>query len=164
VRVEASGTPNAELFTVHSPAGCYFLLPWCWRLKRVSFSSAGVPLGTLGDECSVVRAVCCAPKFVLYEQVGGAAETPIYKISPPTCCCGFCADCGAEAESYGRSGLLPFWIFDANQANTNGRDAPHLGRIDGKAFIVTFPENATASQKAMLLGTAIFLKAEIYLA
>jgi len=63
-------------------------------------------------------------------------------------------------------------LIAANQAKTNGGEAPHLGKIlkmpksikteiftDANAFEVTFPEQATVGQKAMLVGTSIFLNA-----
>ena len=69
---------------------------------------------------------------------------------------------------------VPFWIFDAKQADTNG-DAPHLGKIvkqpkslltelftEADAFEVTFPDEATAGQKAILVGTAIVLNSVFF--
>ena len=70
---------------------------------------------------------------------------------------------------------VPFWIFDASVTNTNGSDAPKLGKIvkapksiatevftDANAFEVNFPEAATVEQKAALVGTAIFLNAVFF--
>jgi hypothetical protein len=66
---------------------------------------------------------------------------------------------------------VPFWIFPAGQANTGG-DAPHIGKIlkkpkslgveaftDANAFTITFPEQASADEKALLVGTSIFFNA-----
>ena len=67
--------------------------------------------------------------------------------------------------------MAPFWIFQAGQSNTNG-DAVHIGKIlkkpkswgteiftDADAFAITFPEQASADEKALLVGTSIFLNA-----
>jgi hypothetical protein len=67
---------------------------------------------------------------------------------------------------------VPFWVFDADQKQTNGTDVRHLSKIvklpeslttelwtDANAFDVIFPDGATVHQKAMLVGSAIFLNA-----
>jgi hypothetical protein len=70
---------------------------------------------------------------------------------------------------------VPFWIFPANQRNTNGKNARPIGKIlkkpkslkteiftDANAFEVNFPSQSTVDQKAMLVGTAIFLNAVFF--
>jgi hypothetical protein len=69
----------------------------------------------------------------------------------------------------------PFWVFPADQKDTDGSDANPIGKIvkipksmavelftDADAFDVHFPESATVDQKAMLVGTAIFLNAVFF--
>lgn len=85
--------------------------------------------------------------------------------------------CCTEGNPCGGKGCckVPFWIFDANQANTNGAEAEKLGKIlkkpkswktelftDANAFEVTFPTSASVGEKAMLVGTAIFLNAVFF--
>jgi hypothetical protein len=93
---------------------------------------------------------------------------------PTTCWGGICADLCTEGNPCTRDGCckVPFWVFDADQKQTNGTDVLHLSKIvklpkslttelwtDANAFDVIFPDGATVHQKAMLVGSAIFLNA-----
>lgn len=66
---------------------------------------------------------------------------------------------------------MPFHVFPYDQKSTGG-DAPYVGKIlkksksaatevftDADAFEVDFPSEATTDQKALLIGTSIFLNA-----
>jgi Scramblase len=59
-------------------------------------------------------------------------------------------------------------IFDVNTSNTNGSDAPQLGKIvktpknaiaeaftDADVFVLHFPTSATVEQKATIIGAAM---------
>jgi hypothetical protein len=69
---------------------------------------------------------------------------------------------------------VSYRIFPHDQAKTDG-DAPYLGSIlkkpksfgveiftDADAFEVTFPEDASADQKGMLIGTSILFNAVFF--
>lgn len=152
---------NAELVTVDRPCTCPVGSCKCCCYQRATFSSGGNELGMIKETC-----YCCVPSFKLYDS----SLTHVYTIHPPTCCAGMCPNCCAEGCPCTPRGCckVPFWIFSPDQTKTNG-DAPHLGKIlkkpksmmteiltEANAFDVEFPPEATASQKAMLVGTSLF--------
>lgn len=114
---------------------------------------------------------CCVPMFTINSPGG----QPIYKIHPPTCCGGCCINCCAEGNPCGKGCCkVGFNVFPADQAKTDG-DAQFVGRIlkkpkslgveiftDADAFDVTFPDNATAQEKGLLMGSAIFINANFF--
>lgn len=122
-----------------------------------------------------VKETCyyCVPEFKVY----GPQNEEIYKLHPPTCCCGMCVNCCTEGNPCCGKGCckVPFWIFDAKDNKTNGSDVKILGKIvkvpkslmvevftDADAFDVTFPADANVTQKALLMGSALLLNATFF--
>lgn len=83
-----------------------------------------------------------------------------------------CVNCCTEGNPCCGRGCckVPFWIFDAQESNTNGSNVPKLGKIvkvpkslmveiftDANAFDITFPEQANVEQKALIAGSSILL-------
>jgi hypothetical protein len=156
---------KAELLTVDRPCVCCLAGPCkCCCYQQATFTSGNDQLGKIQENC-----YCCVPQYTLYDASGAK----VYKIHPPTCCGGMCPNCCTEGNPCGKGCCkVPFWVFDPNQAQTNGGEAVHLGKIlkkpkslgvelftDANAFEVTFPTAATPEQKAGLVGTAIFFNA-----
>jgi hypothetical protein len=83
-----------------------------------------------------------------------------------------CVNCCAEGNPCGAGCCkVSFRVYDAAQDDTDG-DAPYLGQImkkpksmmteiftDAETFDVTFPKEANAAQKGVLIGASIFLNA-----
>lgn len=117
---------------------------------------------------SFMHSLCSVPRFMIYD----GESKPLYKLHSPTCCGGMCVNCCAEGNPCGKGCCkVSFRVYDADQSDTEG-DAPYLGQIlkkpkslrtelftDADAFIVSFPESATAAQKGIMIGTSIFLNA-----
>ncbi|KAL7487032.1 hypothetical protein ACHAW6_012628 [Cyclotella cf. meneghiniana] len=163
--VAETGT-NAELLSMDRPCACCVGACKCCCYQKMSVTSAGQNIGSIEEQC-----FCCVPRFVAY---GGDGEK-LYKIHSPTCCCGMCIDCCAEGNPCGKGCCkVSFRIYPASQAKTDG-DAPYLGVIlkkpkslatelftSANAFDLTFPENASANQKALLVGSAIFFNVNFF--
>ena len=164
--VKEVGT-EAELLAVDRPCACAAGSCKCCCYQSATFTSGGNALGSIVETCYF-----CVPSF----KINDAAGKQVYLLHPPTCCCGMCMNCCTEGNPCGRGCCkVPFWIFDAAVTNTNGGNATHLGMIlkkpksiatevftDANAFEVKFPEAATVEQKAVLVGTAIFLNAVFF--
>jgi hypothetical protein len=168
MNVKEVGT-DAELLSVERP--CAFPLGncKCCCFQTATFSSNSNKLGSIHETCYF-----CVPMFYIRDPSGAN----IYKMHPPTCCPGgICVNCFTEGNPCCGRGccVVPFWIFDPAATNTNGSDAPHLGKIikkpkslateiftDADAFEVKFPSEATVEQKASLVGTSIFLNAVFF--
>jgi len=155
---------DAELLTVHRPCACCAGSCKCCCFQRASVTSGGQAMGSVKEQC-----YCCVPRFTLYDGKGN----PIYKMHQPTCCCGCCVNPCTEGNPCCGVGCCkePFHIYPADQKSTDG-DAPYSGKIvkkaksgatevftDADAFEVDFPSDATTDQKALLIGTSIFLNA-----
>lgn len=153
---------NNELLTVERPCSCPVGSCKCCCYQTATVTSGGQPLGRIQEKCYY-----CVPSFGLYDE----SDRHVYTIHPPTCCGGMCMNCCTEGCPCSPRGCckVPFWIFPPDQRNTNGGDAPHVGKIlkkpksafteiftEANAFEVDFPTDATASQKAVLVGTSIF--------
>jgi hypothetical protein len=86
-----------------------------------------------------------------------------------------CVNCCAEGNPCGKGCCKQsFRVYAAGQSSTDG-DAPYLGVIlkkpksfgtelftDANAFVVDFPTEGTADDKAILIGTSIFLNAVFF--
>jgi Scramblase len=158
---------EAELVTVERPCACAATSCKCCCYQSARFTSGGNVLGTVKETCYF-----CVPSFKILDASG--AE--VYLLHPPTCCGGVCVNCFTEGNPCGKGCCkVPFWIFDAAAQNTNGSNAPQLGKIlkkpkslaveiftDANAFEVHFPATSTVEQKAALVGTAIFLNAVFF--
>jgi Scramblase len=168
MRVNEVGT-DAELLSVDRPCSCSVGPCKCCCYQNANFSSNSNPLGSIHEACYF-----CVPMFHIRDPSGKT----IYKIHPPTCCPGgFCVNCCTEGNPFCGRGccVMPFWVFDPDTPNTNGSDAPHLGKIvkrpksiateiftDANAFEVQFPDGASVENKAMLVGASIFLNANFF--
>lgn len=97
---------------------------------------------------------------------------PVYKVHPPTCCCGMCVNCFAEGACSFCCCIFPFHVFPANQQETGADYAGKIVKVpkslatevftDANAFDVEFPDKATPQQKGLLMGTALFLNANFF--
>ena len=69
---------------------------------------------------------------------------------------------------------FPFHVFPYDQEETHG-DAPYIGKIlkrprgllteaftDANSFLVTFPDNSTAAEKGLLMGSALYFNATFF--
>jgi hypothetical protein len=86
-----------------------------------------------------------------------------------------CVNCCAEGNPCGKGCCkTSFRIYPADQADTDG-DAPYIGVIlktpkslktelftDANAFDLTFPEGASANEKALLMGSAMFFNSNFF--
>jgi Scramblase len=153
-------TGGSELFTVEWPLACCVFPCKCCCYQELKVTSGGNLLGTITETCYF-----CIPTFTATDKSGN----PIYKIHQPTCCGGMCVDCCTEDSGTCCPQTTPFWVFDANQANTAGDNAEHQGSVaktilteaftDDTVFDVNFPPAATVEQNAILAGSAIFINA-----
>ena len=162
MKVEELETEN-EILTVDRSCALPPCACKCCCFQEMSFHSGGQSLGKIEEQFSY-----CVPIFKIYDENGKA----VYKLHQPTCVGGLCVNCCAAGNPCG-SGCckVPFNVYPKSQENTHG-DAPYVGNIlkvpkslmtelftDAEAFDVTFPDDATNAQKAMLIGSAIFLNA-----
>lgn len=167
MRVNEVGT-DAELMTIERPCACVAGACKCCCYQTASVSSGGQELGTIEEECYF-----CVPSFTINDSEGKA----IYRVHPPTCAGGACVNICTEGNPCTSKGCckLPFWVFDPDQKDTNGAEAEHLSKIvklpkslrtelftDANAFDVIFPEGSSVEQKAMLVGSAVFLNAVFF--
>lgn len=163
--VKELGT-EAELVSVDRPFRCASGGCKCCCYQQAFVTSGGNKLGNIKENCFF-----CVPAFTVRD----GDNSPIYTVHPPTCIGGMCVNCCAEGNPCGRGCCKEsFRVFPYDQSSTNG-DAPYIGRIlkkpkslgvelftDADAFEVDFPENATADQKGLLIGTSILLNAAFY--
>merc|ERR1712150_226800 len=156
-----------DILTVDRPFRCHVSACKCFCYQEMSFKSGGQNLGKIEETCFY-----CVPVFKVLDEKGGY----IYKIHSPTCCSGMCPNCCAECNPCcGKACCkVPFHIFPSTQDNTHD-GADYAGKIvkvprsilteiftDAEAYEVTFPENATASEKALIMGSAIFINANFF--
>ena len=138
----------------------------CCCYQEMTITSGGQELGSIKEDYYY-----CVPSFQTFDPSGN----PVYKIHPPTCCGGCCPNCCTEGNPCGKGCCkVPFWVFPANQEMTDG-DAPYIGKIlkkpkslatelftDANAFDVTFPDDATTTDKGMLMAASIFINAVFF--
>ena len=167
--VDAEGSQN-ELLTVERPC-VPFPVSSCkcceCCLITSTFTSGGQPLGKISEDYYY-----CVPTFTVTD----ATEQPVYKIHPPTCCGGICVNCCTEGNPCCGKGCckFPFHVFPYDQEETHG-DAPYIGKIlkrpksllteaftDANSFLVTFPDNSTAAEKGLLMGSALYFNATFF--
>lgn len=121
MRVKEVGT-ESELFTVERPLACGVGACKCCCYQSAKISSGGADLAVIKEGYYY-----CIPTFNVTDAQTGE---PIYKIHPPTCLGGLCVNCCTEGNPCGKGCCkYPFWVFDANQTNTGGGEAEHLGKI-----------------------------------
>lgn len=158
--LDTSELVHPELLTIHVP--CPSLI--CCMMEA-SFTSGGQALGSAKEiPCS-----SCVPSFRVYDSSG----EPLYLLRPPTCCCGQCMNCCSQAD--GNACCKPsFQVSPTGQPHAGG---PRIfgdaigkiyqepksgvsavyGPLDPLDVQVIFPNSSTPEQKAMLVGTGIFL-------
>jgi len=156
---------GAEILTAERPCRCVACGCKCCCYQEMSVSSGGYLLGKIKENF-----YCCVPSFGVYDN----SDIPVYTIHPPTCCCGVCVNCCTEGNPCCGEGCckVPFWIFDANDKNTNGSNANKLGKIvkvpkslmveiftSANAFEVVFPAKATVEHRGLLTGSSLLLNA-----
>jgi Scramblase len=155
---------KAELLAVHRPSSCPLLPLKCCCYQSATISSGGRPMGRVRENWC-----CCVPSFSIYN----GSHEHVYTLYPSTCCRGACVNCCAEGYpcTPGACCLVPFWIYPAGQFAIDGPAASsnRVGRIaklandvsvelftNAHAFEVEFPSDATASKKAVLIGTSVY--------
>lgn len=157
---------EAEVVTVDRPCKCCIGSCKCCCYQEASFSSGGAELGRMQESCWF-----CVPSFKVFDHTGNQ----IYLVHAPTCCGGICVNCCAEGNPCGKGCCKDsFRVYDPASGDTNG-DAPYLGQIlkkpksfatevftDANAFEVDFPKDATADQKGILIGLAIYINSVFY--
>uniref|UniRef100_A0A7R9WW98 Phospholipid scramblase n=1 Tax=Craspedostauros australis TaxID=1486917 RepID=A0A7R9WW98_9STRA len=157
---------DAELVTIDRPMSCMPCGCKCCCYQVASFTSDGTTLGSIKEDYWY-----CVPSFKIFDSNG----EPMYKLHQPTCCGGVCVNCCAEGNPCGKGCCkASFRVYPADQQQTNG-DAPFVGSIlrkpksvatelftDAQAFEVDFPENSSADQKGILMGTTIFINTNFF--
>ena len=163
---EAEGSTN-ELLTVEREFVCCPVGACkCCCYQGATMTSGGEMLGSI-----VEQFWCCVPKFLVTDENSEA----LYKLSPPTCCAGMCINCCAEGNPCGKGCCkVSLRVYPADQEDTDG-DASYIGKIlkqpkslmtemltDADSFLVDYPDSATAAQKGLLMGSAIFFNATFF--
>lgn len=157
---------GAEILHIDRPFKCGVGNCKCCCYQEATFSSGGQEIGKIKETCWY-----CIPTFEVLDH----NEAPVYKLRPPTCCGGLCVNICAEGNPCGKGCCkVSFRVYPADQENTNG-DAPFIGKVlkqpksiatelftDADAFLVDFPDDATAAQKGILMGTTLFLNINFF--
>lgn len=159
---------DAEILTVERPCRCALGSCKCCCYQYAEVKSGGAEVGSIKEECWF-----CVPSFTMFD--GNKKE--LYVLHQPTCCGGCCVNCCAEGNPCTKKGCckVSFRVYPYDQKGKTGGDAPYLGTIlkkpksaateiftDADAFDVTFPDNASNSEKALLAGTAVFINANFF--
>lgn len=156
---------DAEIVTVDRPFTCPPNPCKCCCYQKATFSSNNNKLGTMVETCYF-----CVPSFKIYDH----NESYLYLVHPPTCCGGICINCCAEGNPCGKGCCKQsFRIYKSEVGNQGGDE--YEGLIlkkpksamteiftDSNAFEIDFPKNATADQKGILTGAAIFINSLFY--
>lgn len=164
VKEERSGE---VIMSMHRPMACNVGPCKCCCYNKMDFSSGGKALGSIVEECFV-----CVPRMSILDGDG----RKVYKVHQPTCCMGVCVDPCAEGNPCCGKGCckVPFHIFPGDQSDTDN-GAPNVGKIlkvpkslrtemftDSEAFDVSFPEDATTEQKALIAGSSVWINANFF--
>lgn len=159
---------EAELLSVDRPCRCPMGGCKCCCYQEASISSGGNLLGNIKEACYF-----CVPQF----NITNDKKEHLYIMHQPTCCCGCCVNCWAEGNPCTRKGCckVSFRVYPASQKGKTTGDNDYVGLImkkpkstmveiftDADVFDVTFPDDATNDQKAILAGTAIFINANFF--
>jgi len=162
VTVKESGT-EAELFSVDRPLACGPAFCKCCCYQTMDVKSGGQSIGKIEEKYAY-----CVPQFLISDE----KDKPIYKMHSPTCLGGMCVNCCAEGNPCGKGCCkVSFRLYPADQDDTDG-DAPFVGVLlkkpksaltevftDAVTLDVTFPEDATTDQKAIIMGAGLFMNA-----
>lgn len=156
--------PSNELLTVHHPYRCVTASCKCCCYQEMVVTSGQRTLGTITEDCWY-----CVPSF--------GVRTPdeeLYKMHPPTCCCGTCINCcNDDCCTRGGCCKVPFHVFPTSQYDTDL--SYYTGKILKKrksvvaecctqesAFDINFPHRSTPEQKGLLIGAAILLNSTFF--
>lgn len=165
--VATEETTGEEVLTMFRPCALGPGPCKCCLYQKMEFSSQGKKLGQIEELC-----YCCVPRM----QISDASGAPVYKVHSPTCCGGVCVNCCAEGNPCCGKGCckVPFHVFPHDQDVTDG-GAPYIGKIvkqpkslmvelisEAEAFDISFPDNATKEQKAMIAGSAVLINAHFF--
>lgn len=158
---------QANILTLERPLRCHASsCKCCCYQQGIVTTGTGLELQLLGSIQE--RCYICVPEFHIYDSQGNG----LYRLHPPTCCCGLFVNVCAEGNPCCGRGCckVPFHLFPYHQINTD--NAHHVGKIlkkpkslwtelftDANAFEVDFPVDATAEHKGVLVGAAILLNA-----
>jgi hypothetical protein len=96
MRIKEVGT-EAELLTIERPCACGVGPCKCGCYQSAKFRSGGVSLGSIEEDCYY-----CVYSF----QIKDGNDKPVYKLHPPTCWGGICADLCTEGNPCTRDELL----------------------------------------------------------
>uniref|UniRef100_A0A7S3L062 Phospholipid scramblase n=2 Tax=Amphora coffeiformis TaxID=265554 RepID=A0A7S3L062_9STRA len=159
---------EAELLSVERPCRCAAGGCKCCCYQEAAISSGGQRLGIIKEDCYF-----CVPSFTVKDsKLDG-----LYIIHPPTCLGGICINCCAEGNPCGKKGCCKasFRVYPYAQKGQTTDEAPYIGLIlkkpksmateiftDADAFDVTFPDNATVDEKAVLVGSTLLLNAVFF--
>jgi hypothetical protein len=156
-----------EILTVHKTFSCGPAACKCCCYLDMDMRANGHKLGSIKEQF-----YCCVPRFIIKDS----NDTDLYKLHPPTCCGGMCMDCCAEGNPCCGRGCckVPFHLFPASQQDTDNGAEP-IAKIvkvpkslsveiftDSEAFDVTFPNDATAVQKAIIASSAVLINAAFF--
>jgi len=157
---------DAEIVSVDRPFRCCAGSCKCCCYQEASFSSNNNDLGSIKETCWF-----CVPSMKVYDH----QDQYLYLVHPPLCCGGFCVNCCAEGNPCGKGCCkASFRIYPASVGN-QGKEGEHIGIVlkkpksaftevftDAVAMDVNFPKDATADQKGLLTGVAIFLNSVFF--
>lgn len=118
--------------------------------------------------------ISCSCFSVPSFKVTDGSDQPLYLIHPPLCCGGVCVNCCAEGNPCGKGCCKQsFRVYNADIGNQGGDEFEGVILkkpkslmtevfTDANAFEVTFPTTASADQKGILTGAAIFINSIYY--
>lgn len=160
---EVKDTSGAEVVTIERPIRCANAPCKCCCYQEVFVSSGGEKMGSNKEECYF-----CVPAFYIRDDKG----KKLYYVHPPTCCGGMCFNPCTEGNPCCGKGCckVPFWIFKADDL-----DGEHVGKIlkkpkslmteiftDAVVVDLFFPDGASTSEKALIVGTGLHLNAMFF--
>ena len=112
---------------------------------------------------TVLESFSLGPKMLIY----GENNQIKWKIYADYCQCGF----WARDISVGKCYEVDFWIYEANADIKSNKPVGNIHKVfkglselvtDSDAFILTFPKNATAIERLMLIGSVIMIDYRYY--
>lgn len=152
---------------MNRPLRCAFGCCKCCCYQEATVSSGGDKLGSIHEQCWY-----CIPTMKVLDGSGN----DLYLVYPPTCCGGCCVNCCAEGNPCTKRGCCKesFRIYAPTDTKASSRD-PYLGIVlkrpksaltevfsDAVVLDVEYPNNASASQKGLITGLAVYLNSVFY--
>lgn len=156
---------NQEIITVERPFRCCAGSCKCCCYQEASFYSNSNKLGSMKETCYF-----CVPSFKVFDD----QDQQLYLIHPPVCCGGICINCCAEGNPCGKGCCKQsFRVYNPDVGNQGGdvyeglimkKPKSFMTEVftEANAFEVDFPKNASADQKGILTGVAIFINSMFY--